>query len=73
VDSGHHPSVLVIFHRVFRRRTDGNATLATLTGGHGVPAACLAATLTGKLDLCLALIAGLIFAIISLIIWLARC
>jgi SSS family solute:Na+ symporter len=66
------PPVVVIFlYGVFWRRAGANAALATLIGGHIISAGCFIATLTGVLDLHFTLIAGLIFAISSLIFWLA--
>jgi len=66
------PPVVVIFlFGLFRPRTGARAALATLIGGHAVSILCFVATLAGWLDLHFTLIAGLIFAVSSVIFWLA--
>ena len=65
------PPVVVIFlFGLFWPRAGARAALATLLGGHAVSMACFVATLTGWLDLHFTLIAGLIFAVSSVIFWL---
>jgi SSS family solute:Na+ symporter len=63
--------VVIFLYGVFWRRAGANAAQTTLIGGHAVSAACFAATLTGTLDLHFTLIAGLIFAVSSMIFLLA--
>jgi SSS family solute:Na+ symporter len=66
------PPVVVIFlFGLFWPRAGAGAALATLLGGHAVSALCFIATLTGWLDLHFTYIAGLIFAVSSVIFWLA--
>jgi len=66
------PPVVVIFLAgLFHKRCGGGAALLTLVGGHGVSAACFAATLNGVLELHFTLIAGLIFGVSALINLLA--
>ena len=66
------PPVVVIFlYGIFWRRAGANAALATLIGGHVVSATCFAAMLAGALELHFTLIAGLIFAVSSVIFLLA--
>ena len=65
------PPVVVIFlFGLFWPRAGARAALATLLGGHAVSMACFVATLSGWLDLHFTLIAGLIFAVSSVIFWL---
>jgi len=65
------PPVVVIFLLgLFWPRAGARAALATLLGGHAVSLACFVATLTGWLDLHFTLIAGLIFAVSSVLFWL---
>jgi SSS family solute:Na+ symporter len=65
------PPVVVIFlFGLFWPRAGAKAALATLLGGHTVSMACFVATLSGWLDLHFTLIAGLIFAVSSMIFWL---
>jgi SSS family solute:Na+ symporter len=63
--------VVIFLYGVFWRRAGANAALATLIGGHAVSAACFIATLTGRLELHFTLIAGLIFAVSSLLFLLS--
>jgi SSS family solute:Na+ symporter len=66
------PPVVVIFlFGLFWPRAGARAALATLLGGHAVSMACFIAMLSGWLDLHFTLIAGLIFAVSSVIFWLA--
>ena len=66
------PPVVVIFlFGLFWPRAGAGAALATLLGGHAVSALCFVATLTGWLDLHFTYIAGLIFAVSSVIFWVA--
>jgi SSS family solute:Na+ symporter len=65
------PPVVVIFlFGLFWPRAGAGAALATLLGGHAVSMACFVATLTGWLELHFTLIAGLIFAVSSVLFWL---
>ena len=65
------PPVVVIFlFGLFWPRAGATAALTTLLGGHVVSAICFIATLTGWLKLHFTLIAGLIFAVSSLMFWL---
>ena len=66
------PPVVVIFlFGLVWPRAGAGAALATLLGGHAVSALCFVATLTGWLDLHFTYIAGLIFAVSSVIFWVA--
>jgi SSS family solute:Na+ symporter len=66
------PPVVVIFlFGLFWPRAGAGAALTTLLGGHAVSMVCFVAMLTGWLDLHFTLIAGLIFAVSSVIFWLA--
>ena len=62
------PPVVVIFlFGLFWPRAGAGAALATLLGGHAVSALCFVATLEGWLQLHFTLIAGLIFAVSSML------
>ena len=64
------PPVVVIFlFGLFWPRAGAGAALATLLGGHSVSMVCFVATLTGWLELHFTLIAGLIFAVSSVLFW----
>ncbi len=65
------PVVAIFLYGVFWRRAGANAALVTLVGGHAISAACFVATLTGMLNLHFTLIAGLIFAVSSIVFLLA--
>ena len=66
------PPVVVIFvFGLFWPRAGARAALATLLGGHAISMACFIATLNGWPELHFTLIAGLIFAVSSVIFWLA--
>ena len=65
------PPVVVIFlFGLFWPRVGARAALATLLGGHAVSSICFVATLMDWLELHFTLIAGLIFAVSSVIFWL---